>query len=220
MHRKKIVVSIVVLIAAIAVIHYYLFQERKGPEIVETIPISKILDEKDLIIYMSRIDDYKINYTYNCSECHLNLTVRGYFILFKKPLPFIKDGARLAVMNVTIVYSQWPLEGKIADSILLGLLADKPIKVIPATSGGGAAYLVTYMAYAWIGVHEGFNDIKPGSKVFTFNLDSSALRTGGGTKGKYPENLNAVALVVRPPYPPAKIERIDLRNAYIAYVKG
>ncbi len=211
--------SAVAVIAAVVATYYFL-QSRKGPEIMETIPISEILDEKDLVIYMSGIEEYGTNYTYNCPEYRLNLTIKGYFVFFKKPLSFVRSGARLVVMNVTIVYSQWPLEGKIADSTVLGLLADKPIKVIPATSGGETAYLVTYMAYAWIGVREGFNDVRPGSKVFAFNLDSSALRTGGGTRGKYPENLNAIALVIKPPYPPTKIERIDLRNAYIAYVKG
>lgn len=222
MNLSKKVLLILVIAEAILMTWatYYYFSGSKKPKVAEIIPINNVIAEKNLVIYMSNISKYYRNYTIVCRGCKINLTISGYFIFFKKPLLFTKNGSRLVLANVTIVYSKWPLEKRISDSVALGFLANEPITAIPVIAGGKTSYIIAYMAYTWIGLADGFNDIQPTSKIFTFNLDSSILRTGGGSRGKYPERVKAIALVIIPPYPPEKIKYIDLRHAYIAYVKG
>jgi len=131
---------------------------------------------------------------YDLSKYCMNLTCwksshRWIFIPFKEPMIVVKEGARLIIKNITIVLKKWPIE-KLSDHVSLGFWTDKP--VIFVKSGGYT--IVSCYANIWIGTKKGFDDIKPKSRVFTFDLDSAQMRTG--SRRGYFKDHRAVGIVI------------------------
>jgi len=64
------------------------------------------------------------------------------------------------------------------------------------------------------------NDIKPTSRVFTFDLDSAKTGTGG-TRGNF-GSARVIGIVILSfgKVEDWNIEYIDFSNAYIAYMRG
>ena len=84
----------------------------------------------------------------------------------------------------------------------------------------GEATIATCYANIWIGVVKDFNDIKPPSRVFTFDLDSAQTRTGG-SRGEFGEaKIVGIVIVALTKIENYNIEFIDFTHSYIAYVQG
>ena len=85
----------------------------------------------------------------------------------------------------------------------------------------GEYTIVSCYANVWIGVRKGFDDIKPSSKIFTFNLDSARMRTRG-RRGNFKDH-KAIGIVILVPEKPERvkeiIEYIDFTHAYVVYVR-
>jgi len=163
------------------------------------------------------IDELKIH---DLSKYCRNLTCwkashRWIFIPFKEPMVVVKEGARLVVKNVTIALRRWPIE-RLSDHVSVGFWTDKPVVFVRS----GNYTIVSCYANVWIGVKKGFDDIRPTSRVFTFDLDSAQMRTGGRRSFKDHKAVGIVILVLgRPERVSEVVEYVDFTHAYVVYVR-
>jgi len=183
------------------------FWPQPSPKVVEAFPLREVLAYSEY-----RISDLR-RLLRNLSCWKANGTF--VFIPFKEPLPAYKDGARLVVRNITIALREWPVK-RLSQHISIGFWTDKPLMLQTV----GEVTIATCYANVWIGVVKGFNDIKPPSRVFTFDLDSALTRTGG-SRGKFGEaKIIGIVIIALTRIENYNIEYVDFTHAYIAYVEG
>jgi len=164
------------------------------------------------------VDELKI---YDLTKYYRNLTCwkasrRWIFIPFKEPMIVVKEGARLIIKNITIALRRWPIE-RLSDHVSIGFWTDKPVVFVKS----GEYTIVTCYANVWIGDREGLDDIRPTSRVFTFDLDSAQMRTGR-RRGEF-KDCKAVGIVIlvlgRPERVREVVEYVDFTHAYVVYVR-